>query len=361
MNHAVRRNQRLLAAVVLAACIGLVGGALAAWAIYARFGPVERVITQTAPQAGSSGGGGAPSVAQIAQQASASVIEIATHPVNAQQLLSGGSGLVDGFAVSADGLIVTSVYALHGATALNVATPDGHLYPATIVRADAAHGVALLRATGAQGLTPLNFAATAPAVGDLAIAVGRAPFSQLTLSTGTVSSTGRDVTLNDGEPAIIDALTVDATPDPREDGAPLLSGNGAVIGVMVDAGSSTPGLVALSGRAASTLVKAAGGGGAAPTLGIDSIVLDSATAAAAGVPPGALIRSLDPSGPGAQAGLVPGDVVTTVNGATIDSAHPLDPVALGLTPTQQITMTVFAAGATRSITLTVSSTSPTGG
>ena len=44
MTTAARPRDRLIAAVVLSAVIGLVGGGLAAWGIYARFGPVERVI-----------------------------------------------------------------------------------------------------------------------------------------------------------------------------------------------------------------------------------------------------------------------------------------------------------------------------
>ena len=43
MTTAARPRDRLIAAVVLSAVIGLVGGGLAAWGIYARFGPVERV------------------------------------------------------------------------------------------------------------------------------------------------------------------------------------------------------------------------------------------------------------------------------------------------------------------------------
>ena len=47
MTTAARPRDRLIAAVVLSAVIGLVGGGLAAWGIYARFGPVERVTQQT--------------------------------------------------------------------------------------------------------------------------------------------------------------------------------------------------------------------------------------------------------------------------------------------------------------------------
>ena len=189
------------------------------------------------------------------------------------------------------------------------------MYPATIVRADPTHGVVLLQAVGAQGLTPLTFATVQPRVGDLAIAVAHAPFSPVTLATGTVSSVGITVTLGDTEPPLRDVLTVDATPDPRQDGAPLLDGNGDVIGVVVDAGSAAPGVVALSMTAAANLVSAATGGGSStpePALGVQSEIIDPATAAAAGVPVGALILSVTTGGPAAAAGLLPGDVVTAV-------------------------------------------------
>ncbi len=81
--------------------------------------------------------------------------------------------------------------------------------------------------------------------------------------------------LSDAEPALHDALTVDATADPRQDGAPLLNGNGDVIGVVVDAGTAAPGVVALSLTAAANLVAAATGsvsGAPLPTLGVDAEV-----------------------------------------------------------------------------------------
>jgi len=104
-------------------------------------------VTQTTNVAGPNSGA---DVATIAQQASASVVEIATHTVSSQSLLGGAPGLTDGFVVSSDGLIVTSIHAVHGATALSVATSDGHVFPATIVRADSSHGIVVLRAVNAS-------------------------------------------------------------------------------------------------------------------------------------------------------------------------------------------------------------------
>jgi S1-C subfamily serine protease len=358
MTTAARPRDQLIAAIVLGAVIGLIGGGLAAWGIYARFGPVERV-TITNPGGGpGNGNGGTLTAGAIAQAKSVSVVEVLTRPVTPASLLSGQTGIVDGFVVSANGLIISSIHAVQGAATLRIATADGHSYPATIVRADPTHGVALLRAHGAQGLTPLTFATVVPRVGDLAIAVAHTPFSPVTLTTGTVSSVGVTVNLSGTGPALRDALTVDATPDPRQDGAPLLDGNGNVIGVVVDAGGGAPGVVALSMTAASTLAAAAlGGGGSAPVpeLGVQAQVIDPATAAAAGVPVGALILSITPGGPAALAGLVPGDVVTAVGSTSIDADHPFDPSLLGLAPDQQVRLTVYRDGASSIIELTVGS------
>ena len=357
MTTAARGRERFIAAVVLSAVIGLVGGGLAAWGIYARYGPVERV-TQQNIVGGPGGTSGTLTAGSIAQAKSVSVVEVLTKPVTPASLLAGPTGIVDGFVVSANGLVVSSIHAIENASTLRIATADGHSYPATIVRADPTHGVVLLQAVGAQGLTPLTFATVTPRVGDLAIAVAHSPFSPVTLATGTVSSVGITVRLLDSEPPLRDVLTVDATPDPRQDGAPLLDGNGNVIGVVVDAANAAPGVVALSMSSAATLTAAAGGGGGnapVPALGVQSQVIDPATAAAAGVPVGALILSVTTGSPGAAAGLLPGDVVTAVGSTPIDASHPFDPTVLGLAPGEQVTLAVYRDGASKTLQLTVGS------
>jgi putative serine protease PepD len=84
-------------------------------------------------------------------------------------------------------------------------------------------------------------------------------------------------------------------------------------------------------------------------------VSDPATAAAASLPVGALVLSVTPGGPAAAAGLAPGDVVTQVGTTVLDATHPLDPTVLGLAPGQQVALTVFSNGRTKTLQLTVGS------
>jgi serine protease Do len=355
------RRVPLLPAIVLAICLGLIGGAAAAWGIYQHYGPVERVVTTQVPAAQPGSSAAPASVGTIATAAAPSVVKVLTQPVAPADLQGQPKGFAVGFVASSDGLVVTSAHALEGATALRVALPDGHVYSAVVVGADVAHGIAVLRAVGASGLPALSFASTAARPGDLVIAAGDPPFGGVSVDSGAVSSVGRSLSIPAGGSTaaaeVLDAMTVDATPDPQADGAPLLDATGRVVGVVVvvPGGGALPGLVALSGHDAAALVDRLSHGGTSqrPTFGVTAVLLDPATAAAAGLPPGALVRSVAPAGPADRAGILKGDVITAVNGAAVDADHPLDPAALGLESGQTVSLSVTRAGQQLQVSVTI--------
>jgi S1-C subfamily serine protease len=353
----VSGGRRLLAAIVLTACISLVGGAAAAWGIYQHYGPVERVVSQVPA---SSSSGSPVGVGAIAAAAAPSMVEVLTQPVTPTDLLAQPKGFAVGFIASADGLIVTSAHALQGATQLRIALADGRVFAAVIAGADVAHGIALLKAVGAADLPVLGFATTAARPGDVAVAVGAPPFGGLSVTSGTVSSVGRSLSIPaSGQAAaeVLDAITVNATADPLNDGGPLLDAAGRVVGVVlaVTQDPSLPGMVALSGRDAAALVDRLSHGGTSqrPTFGVVAILLDPATAGAAGLPRGALVRTVVPGGPAEKAGLLKGDVITAVNGAQVGPDHPLDPAALGLEAGQTVSLSVTRAGQQQQISVTI--------
>lgn len=360
VGEARRRRPPMLAVVLLSACVGLVGGAAAAWGVYQRLGPVERIIATQPPAY--NGGPAPPSYQSVAAGAAPSVVKVLTRPLSAADLTGRPPGFAVGFVASADGLVVTSAHALLGATRLRIAFPDGHAVDASVAGTDLVHGIAVLRAADTRTLTPLPFAqgdSQAPRPGDVAITVGSPPFASTSVTEGQVSSTGRVVPITTAGGAggtVVDVTTIDATADPSEDGAPVLDAAGRVIGVVLaGADGSPPGVLALSGRSAADLVAAIERGGSArrPTLGVDAVVLDAATAVAVGLLPGALVQAVVPGGPSDAAGLKPGDDVTAVDGIPLDAEHPLDAVTLNLTEGQRALLTVLRNGVERTIAVVV--------
>ncbi|MHB8717317.1 MAG: S1C family serine protease [Candidatus Dormibacteria bacterium] len=348
LGGAAAPGPRLLAAVLLSACVGVAGGGLSAWAVYQHVGPTQTVVTQTKT------GGGSISIGDIAAAVQPSLVTIGTASVSAPDLASGRTvGIAQGFAVSADGLIVTAAQEVRGATRLRVAAGDGRAYDASIAATDVADGIVILRAAGASGLPALRFAAAAPRIGDVAVVVSSTLRGALQTRSGVIATVGGAA--SDGATTVADVLEVDSITDPGAGGAPLVDSAGNVTGIVFVA-TGQPGVTAASGRDAAALIASLGaGGGTTPTFGVTSQVIGPAASAATGLAAGALVESVDPAGP-AAALLQPGDIVTAVNGISVSLATPLEPSSFDLSAGQRATLTVVgSAGATRSVVVTVGS------
>jgi S1-C subfamily serine protease len=352
----------VLAAALLAALVGALGGGAAAWSIYQHYGPVQRIVyqqitgsTSTQPQ----------TIGQLAQAKAASVVTIATQPVTAAELADGTASLVDGVVVSADGLILTSAHAVEGDSQLRVGLADGQGYDAVIATGgvDATHGLVVLRITGVSNLDAMPLAASAPAVGDQAVVLSRPASGGLDVGVGDVSAVGVTVTTAtatataNGPTTLQGAISIGAISEPGADGAPVLNAAGDLIGIVdtITQAPSPPGITALSLSAAATLIASVSGGTVRPqgTFGVVSSYLDPARAAAAGTIPGALINSVYAVCPPATACLQVGDIVTSVNGIAIDATHPFDPASLGLSPGDTAEVTVVRGTTTQTITVQV--------
>jgi len=152
-----------------------------------------------------------------------------------------GSG--SGFIVSADGLILTNNHVVMGTSTLSVTLSDGSELPATVVKTDATHDLALIKVK-ATGLTPVTLGdSSAIQVGQLAIAIG-SPLGTFTdsVTSGIVSGLNRSITVGDSASGFTEDLTgliqTDAAINPGNSGGPLLDANGAVVGVVTAASSS---------------------------------------------------------------------------------------------------------------------------
>ena len=137
------------------------------------------------------------------------------------------SVLGSGFVIRADGLIVTNRHVIAGARSVQVKLADGRELPAKVVGADAATDIALLRVS-AGSLPALRLGSSENiAVGEAVIAIGN-PFGLgQSVTAGIISARGRTL---EADP-YIDFLQTDAAINAGNSGGPLLSTDGAVIGV----------------------------------------------------------------------------------------------------------------------------------
>ncbi|HUY09881.1 MAG TPA: S1C family serine protease [Candidatus Dormibacteraeota bacterium] len=362
---------RLGAVAVVAAIVGVVVGGGAAYFLVKHFensspGQVE-IRNVTTP-----GGSSNATLPALVTQLSPSLVEVIREPAPGTPVTS--DDVSSGFVATSTGLIVTSEGSVAGASGVEVALDSGQLLPATIAAADPDTGVVVLQVSSSSLPTPLTFASSPPADGDVAIAVSVPIGANPSVDVGTVSTVGLTVTVPDlaaasGETVIDGVLRTD-TPQPvGSSGGPLVDSAGAVIGILtgdqmqpVDQGTGAAASgFALDGSAAKQLISSLTATGSGPhPIGLVCRWLDQASAAALGIPAGALVISVDPGSAASQAGIQDGDVVTSVAGTAASSAaatvYPsLSDYLDSLGPGSQVPIVVVRGGASHQLSLTLPS------
>jgi putative serine protease PepD len=329
----------LLAAVVLSACIGLAGGAGAAWLVYRASGPAR-----IAPEIISGNNGKTTTITALASATENSVVTVVSQPTTAASL-AGGQIVGNGVVVGSDGLVLTSADTVRGVSSgLRIGTGDGAGYDAIVVQADAGDGLVLLRAIGAHGLKALSLATTSPNPGDGAVIVAAPALGGPYVASASIAAVNGD------------QLLLTSLHRPDDVGAPVIDGSGNIIGVVQTAAGVSGETTASNATTAAVAALAANRSAlSSDALGVSSSFLSSSAAAALKTVPGAFVESVTPGGPAAQAGVQVGDIVTKVDGVSLDAGHPLDPNELRLVSGAQAQLDVIRGTTHLSLTLTVGS------
>ncbi|WNV90485.1 trypsin-like peptidase domain-containing protein [Umezawaea sp. Da 62-37] len=222
-----RRTSTKLTAVAFAAAVvagtagGLVGAAGVPTAVSASV--TSSTIAKT------STGTSTEDVSAIASSVLPSVVQV-------NVTVAQGSGIGSGVVLSADGRILTNNHVISGAQQISVTTNDGKEYAASVVGADPNSDLAVLKLTGASGLTPATFGdSSTVAVGDQVVAIGSPEGLQGTVTSGIVSALDRTVNIA-GETrrsagTSYQAIQTDASINPGNSGGPLINTSGQVVGI----------------------------------------------------------------------------------------------------------------------------------
>ena len=238
-------------------------------------------------------------------------------------------GLGTGFIVDAAGVILTNNHVIKDADVITVRLSNDHEYPARVVGRDPRTDMAVVK-IDERGLTPLAFGdSDAIDVGDWVVAIGN-PFGlSHTVSAGIISAKGRnrdDVPL---EPSgYYNFLQTDASINPGNSGGPLLNLKGDVVGINTAIrGGGAQGIgFAIPINMVKQLLPMLLRDGHVTRSALGVRILDVAKLtpgdrAALKVSEdmkGAVVEYAVPGGPAARAGLKPGDVIETFDGAAVD-------------------------------------------
>ena len=228
-----------------------------------------------------------------------------------------GSGVI----FDAEGLLLTNAHVVEGADKLSVGLSDGRRVSGRVVGKDTLTDLAVVRLEG-KGPWPTATLGDSDQlnVGDWAIAVGN-PFGlENTVTLGIISNLNRNVSQLGISGKRLDLIQTDAAINPGNSGGPLLNAEGEVVGIntLVRSGPGAGlGFAIPINRAqaiARELVKT--GRVQHPMVGIGLSPVPAPSSGAA-VPPGAVIRSVQPGGPADKAGLKVDDVIISVDGRTM--------------------------------------------
>ncbi|WP_335971638.1 S1C family serine protease [Streptomyces sp. CA2R106] len=359
-----RRIGGMVAAVLVAALVaGGVGGGIG---YYAAKNNDDSGSTTISAASSSKALNRAPtSVAGIASKTLPSVVTIKAQ--NSQESDTG-----TGFVFDKQGHILTNNHVVAPAAdsgKLTVTFSNGKTYDASIVGRAQGYDVAVikLKNPGSVKLTPLPLGnSDNAAVGDATIAVG-APYGLAgTVTTGIVSAVHRPVASSDGEgssASYMSAIQTDASINPGNSGGPLLNADGAVIGInsaIQPGGSSTAGSqggsvglgfaipINQAKRVATQLIKT--GQPVYPVIGVTLNTQYDGDGAQISTDSSSAITA---NGPGAKAGLKPGDVITKFDGTLIDSGETLIGEIWQHEPGDQVTLTYTRDGSSHTTTLTL--------
>ncbi len=283
---------------------------------------------------------------------------------------SGGNrsraGIGSGFITRADGIIVTNAHVVAGASRISVALKDGTTYPATLVGADEANDLAVLRIAAKNlPVAPLG-KSDGLVVGEWAIAIGN-PYGFLlgntepSVTVGVVSGTGRNLVsgADEGAGVYVDMIQTDASINPGNSGGPLVNAAGEVVGVNSSIYTPSGGSIGLgfaipinrAKRVADDLIDH--GSVRRPWVGIKAVLPDGSSATRAQLAAGVVIRSVTPGSPAAKGGLRAGDVLTRSGGRVLRNPYDWDAVLLEARPGEQLAVRYKRDGAEATATLTV--------
>ena len=276
------------------------------------------------------------STAAIVKKIDPAVVDIVSTVNNGE---AAGTGIV----LTSSGEVLTNNHVIDGATSISVTdVGNGQTYQASVTGYDASHDIAVLKLKGASGLTTASVGDSSQvSVGSKVVAVGNAGGrgGPPSVAEGQVTGLNKQITATDQGSGTSETLTgvirTNANIQPGDSGGPLLNTSGHVIGMDTAAssaqtdsatGESAPiQAFAIPINQAVATAHQIEAGTASDTVHIGATAfLGVAVSSQGGLSDnGAVIAGAVQGGAAAGAGIIAGDVITSVGGQAVTSANGL--------------------------------------
>ena len=269
-------------------------------------------------------------------------------------------GVGSGFILSPDGYVMTNAHVVEGADEVLVTLPDKREFKARIIGSDRRTDIALVKVE-ANGLPFVKIGDSDKLrVGEWVVAIG-SPFGlDNTVTAGIVSAKQRDT----GD--YLPFIQTDVAINPGNSGGPLLNLKGEVVGINSQIFSRSGGYMGIAFaipiadamrvseqlRASGRVIRGRIGVQIAP------VTKEVAESIGLGKPAGALVQNAEAGGPADKAGIEAGDIITKVDGKTVEKSGDLPRMIGNTKPGTKITVQVFRRGSTKDIGVTVAEFEP---
>ncbi len=262
-----------------------------------------------------------------------------------------GSGvIVDG----KNGLVLTNAHVVAG-DQIMVHLQDGREFSARVKGSDPSFDLAVLESDGPANLPSARLGDSSDIMpGESVIAIGN-PFGfNHTVTTGVVSATGRSIRNENG--MLTDLIQTDAAINPGNSGGPLLNLEGSLIGIntALDARGEGIGFAIPINKARKVMEGLISKGHLAWLwLGLMAQDIDANTARAMNLADtnGILVNTVYDDSPAKKAGLLPGDIIRTINSAKISDARDYVNAMRNQAPGEALQLSILRDGKARNMKL----------
>jgi serine protease Do len=263
-----------------------------------------------------------------------------------------------GFFISEDGIVVTNNHVVDNGKKFTVILNDGTELDAELVGKDPRTDLAVLKVDSDRKFTYVQFDDDDKTrIGDWVVAVGN-PFGLGgTVTAGIISARGRNI----GAGPYDDFIQVDAAVNRGNSGGPTFNLEGEVIGVNTAIFSPSGGNVGIAFAIPASLANEVvtelldSGSVERGWLGvqIQPVTEDIAESLGLSEAKGALVTEPQDDSPAQKAGLKSGDVVTAVDGETVESPRDLARTIARINPGEDADLTIWRNGESRAVSVEI--------